>query len=70
MYYEINVSLNTQHFFATSERSISNMKDLKKIYNILKEKFPEEEGYKIIVTKWDKIGHSVDLDSIDYCSSF
>ncbi len=65
MYYEINVSLNGSHFFATAERSIKNIRELEIIYNIFKEKFPEEEGYNIMITKWDTIGHSVNKDSIN-----
>lgn len=56
MNYEINISKNGIHFFATHERSVSSSKKLKEIYPILKEKFPEEEGYLISVTKYERIG--------------
>jgi hypothetical protein len=49
MYYEINVSLNGVHFFATSPRSITSKAELKKVYAIFKEKFPASEGYKLTV---------------------
>lgn len=62
MYYEINVSLNGKHLFATAERSIVNTFQLQKVYNLFKEKFPEEDGYKINVTKWNKVGKEVEVE--------
>lgn len=49
--YEINIALNGIHFFATHERSITNVFELKKILPILIEKFPESEGYTILISK-------------------
>lgn len=49
--YEINVALNGTHLFATHERSITNVFELKKILPILIEKFPESEGYTILISK-------------------
>jgi hypothetical protein len=62
MYYEINVSLNGQHFFATDKRSITNKIALKVIYKIFKEKFPVEEGYHISVTKYETTGKYIDIE--------
>lgn len=62
MYYEINVSLNGQHFFATNKRSITTKHGLEKVYNVLKEKFPPSEGYDIMVTKFEVIGKFVDMN--------
>ena len=39
MYYEINVSLNGSHFFATHERSINCKDQLKRVYAALAETF-------------------------------
>jgi hypothetical protein len=64
MYYEINVVLNGRHFFATTERSITDEYKLKQVLEVFKEKFPEVEGYKIDVTKWDKIGKPIDYENI------
>ena len=61
MYYEINVALNGKHFFATSERSITNKWKLKEVYNVLKEKFPQEEGYDISVSLYETVGKSIDM---------
>lgn len=62
MYYEINVALNGKHLFATAERSITNNLKAEKVYNLFKEKFPEEEGYTISVTMWDKIGTQINME--------
>ena len=61
MYFEINVSLNGKHFFATAERSITNNLKAEKVYNVFKEKFPEEEGYQIDITYWEKIGKHINM---------
>lgn len=65
MYYEINVSLNGQHLFATDKRSITNKIALKVIYNIFKEKFPQEEGYSIMVSQWETTGKYIDMEKDD-----
>lgn len=65
MYYEINVSLNRQHLFATDKRSITNKIALKVIYKIFKEKFPQEEGYNITVSCWETTGRLIDMEKDD-----
>lgn len=62
MYYEINVSLNGRHFFATDKRSITNKRALKEVYPILKEKFPPEEGYCILVSCVESKGKYLDME--------
>lgn len=64
-FYEINISLKGQHFFATAERSIQSEEKLKKVYNILKEKFPKQEGYEITITRWEDRGHVIIMDEKD-----
>ena len=61
-HYEINISLNGKHFFATAERSIRDENKLKEVYNVLKEKFPEEDGYKITVTEWITRGKPIEMN--------
>lgn len=56
MYYEINVTLNGKHLFATTERSITTQAKLDEMYKLFSEKFPESEGYKLDVTEWNKVG--------------
>lgn len=62
MYYEINVSLNGKHLFATAERSITDIHKVNTVYKLFAEKFPEAEGYEIRVTKWDKVGKFVEME--------
>lgn len=49
-HYEINVSLNGRHLFATDERSCVTEDDLNKVLKIFIEKFPKSEGYKLSYT--------------------
>lgn len=62
MYYEINVTYNNKHFFATADRSITNKDKLKEVYNTIKEKFPESEGYSVTVSKWETVGRYIDMN--------
>ena len=64
MYYEINVSLNGKHFFATAERSITNEQKLKEVYSALKEKFPYEDGYDMTVTRYETTGKHIDMNNV------
>lgn len=59
MYYEINVSLNGKHLFATAERSITSGAKMEDVYNLFLEKFPEADGYKLDVTRWEHIGKPI-----------
>jgi hypothetical protein len=61
MYYEINISFHGKHFFATAERSITDENKLREVYMILHEHFPESDGYNIEITKWEKIGHQINI---------
>lgn len=49
MYYEINVSRNGQHFFATAPRSIQDKAKLKVVYRELEKVFTPGEGYALTV---------------------
>lgn len=53
----INITYNGKHLFTTEPE----FKKAKRIYTILKEKFPKSEGYNISVTCWDSIGHHVEF---------
>ena len=63
MYYEINVSLNGAHLFATAPRSIGSREELKRIGDLFREKFPEADGYKITATEWRTTGKNIDIDA-------
>ena len=65
MYYEINVSLNGQHLFATDKRSITDTHKLETVYNILKEKFPVKEGYYLTVTHYETVGKIIDMENLN-----
>jgi len=51
-YYEINVSLNGVHFFATAPRSILTLRQLNEVYTALAVRFHEADGYLLNVTYW------------------
>ena len=65
MYYEINVAKDGKHFFATDKRSITTEKALKEVYKVLKEKFPPEEGYNMLVSQINIEGKFVDMEKED-----
>lgn len=64
MYYTINVSLHGTHFFATSDHSITDAVKLLKVYTQLKAKFTKEEGFRIDVTRWEKLGRILDMEAM------
>ena len=49
-WYEINVSKDGRHLFATAKRSLTNKEEMLDCLEIFKQKFPVEEGYGIRVT--------------------
>ena len=64
MYYEINVSFNGSHFFATHERSITTEDKLKKVLAVLQEKFQSKEGFEISITYWQKTGEEINIKGV------
>jgi hypothetical protein len=58
MYYEINISENGKHLFATAERSITDEKQLKIVYDKLATAFPVPQ-YLITVLRYEKTGVAV-----------
>lgn len=61
MYYEINVSLNGKHFFATSDRSIRDEQRLKVVLPEIIARFPRGQGYIVNVTRYELNGYPVDM---------
>ncbi|MDN3160901.1 hypothetical protein P0E55_14430 [Enterococcus faecalis] len=61
MYYEINVSRDGKHFFATAPRSITSMHDLQSVYPVLSNAFPASDGYELTVTRWKNRGYNVNM---------
>lgn len=60
--YEINVSLNGKHFFATTLRSAPTERKVEELYEVFKKKFPESEGYKIMVSCLESVWHHVEFN--------
>jgi hypothetical protein len=65
MYYEINVSANGKHFFATAERSIRDLSTLKCVYSTMVNKFPKHEGFEITVTENTLSGKWIDMQELE-----
>ncbi len=64
MWYEINVSERIDahyvHLFATHERSLTNEKQMKKVYGHLITKFPSPD-FCVSVIKCEKIDESIEV---------
>ena len=60
MWYEINVSKDGKHYFATHERSITTIDRAVEIRDRLKKAMPEEEGFKYTITQWQKTGVKIE----------
>lgn len=48
MYYEFSVARGDHHLFATAERCAKTEEKANALQELLKEKFPPEEGYVVI----------------------
>lgn len=59
--YRINVAHNGRHFFTTDPESAWTKEKAKELYETIKKKFPESEGYDISVTYWETIGHHIEF---------
>ena len=66
MYYEINVSRNGKHIFATHQRSCTSSYDLNILVPLFEAKFPDSEGYKVTVSRAQLISHELDGQEIDH----
>lgn len=58
-HYEINVSLNGIHLFATAPRSALTRAQAKRLFDTIRSRFPEAEGFKVGVTYWVGAGDNV-----------
>lgn len=66
MYYEILVAKHGYHLFATAERSATYGPKAKMLYEEIKSRFPEEEGYTVTVTKWEKKGEPTNPEDLPW----
>lgn len=55
-HYEINVSFRGRHLFATNERSATDKDKAQALFNIIRERFPAADGYKVEITQWHSVG--------------
>lgn len=62
--FEINVSLNGEHYFATHTRSINSEQKGKKLVSELKTIYPESKGYKISLSYVQTTSQKVDLSDV------
>lgn len=60
--FEINVSLNGSHFFATHERSLRSTYDLNRVLPELQSRFKPEDGFEISVSYNPQISYGVTLE--------
>ena len=60
-YFEICVSLNGDHLFATAPRSCVTKDQAKDVVKVLRERMPEADGFEIRVTYWDCKGKGIDM---------
>ena len=60
MWYEINVSKDGKHYFATHERSITTINKAVEIRDRLKKAMPEKEGFEYTITQWQKTGVKIE----------
>jgi hypothetical protein len=60
MHYEINVSLNGRHLFATHERSCRSIEEVKRVLEEITKRFPKEEGFAITIHRYDNSGQQID----------
>jgi hypothetical protein len=56
MWYEINVSKDGKHYFATDKRSITTLARALDVRERLKMAMPEEEGFEYTITHWNTVG--------------
>lgn len=62
MSYEINVSKNGRHYFATADRSLSTatLDQALEMVSHFETVFPAADGYKVELTQIKTIGHKID----------
>lgn len=60
-HYEVNVSLNGQHLFATNPRSCVTWTEVSKVHSEIVKRFPESEGFSVMVTHMQCVGEEVNM---------
>lgn len=62
--YEINVSKNGQHYFATAERSLSSLAKALDMVRHFKSIFPETDGYRIDLQELISACRNINTDNL------
>lgn len=62
--YEINVSLNGRHLFATNERSLDTTQKFMYCLSVMILKFPPEEGYEISASYFPRTYYGIDINNV------
>lgn len=62
MHYEINVSKNGKHYFATHPRSLTYSDDAIQALKDFRARFPESEGFLCICTEYSSLGRNIESD--------
>lgn len=64
MHYEINVSHNGRHLFATHARSITNTSDLQRVAPEIMARFPTSEGFEVTATHYFDDAEFINLSDV------
>jgi hypothetical protein len=59
MFYEINVSKDGRHYFATHERSLIGKVEALKAYHDFVKRFPASEGFYVTLTECRRSGKDI-----------
>ena len=63
--YEINVSLNGRHLFATHERSLDTTQKFMYCLSVMMLKFPPDEGYEITASYFERTNYGIDINNVE-----
>lgn len=64
MHYEINVSKNGKHYFATADRSLRDEEKAKKLFEQFTQLFPIDQGYRVDVNFYQNVGRPVYFNEV------
>jgi hypothetical protein len=60
MHYMINVANAAGHLFATAPHSCQSPREMRRVWGEITKRFPESEGFKVTVTRWENTGRQID----------
>jgi hypothetical protein len=63
--FEINVSLDGKHLFATHERSLKTSIDFRKLLPEIQKRFPANEGFQISVSYNPQVSYGLALNGTE-----